>query len=889
MKKEKMNIKIRSLQANRIYQVQNGYKYRYGNQIRDCRLEWNDAMLNDSLFLRYMKKHGMKIKKDGSSLDFIVLKFDYSVLSYCERELYYGYNDGEQEENAEVNTEDLLSGIKDSVSAKELRQIYYTQGCTITWHKYDRKTGDIIHGTDETITYRMLMRSPGKAKKGDCVFVREELVTIARDYLTMGLWDRMPQENADIVSLSAYSTLITASALDYIHIPLKNILIVRDQEVSTILPGLTVDVDESNHCYVKREEQCEITNILWDGMGLIDDSFFPEDEDQGMDGFIYCRSHFFKGCLFRGKVVQYFIDYYKEDYSTAAVMDMFGNKVKVSDIRVIVTENSIKWTKFEKLMKEHPEDNDSKAYKYYRRFMKKDGEMFSIVKTGHESKWGELQRSSYQINNSLPTTDKDILAKVAQTSVDYYNRMVQDHDAFINHLKRTSGNKYSVGNMLIALDEWNHDFRYTDYFKKKKSEILSEFKNKRLKLGKLLQNGDNLVICGNPLALLKQVTGEGYSSEKCFDTHREGIECYTSRFPDGQCLAGFRSPHNSSNNIVHLINRYPQELMRYFPELGQHVIVINGIGTDVQDRLNGQDLDSDSVYVTDQEEIVMLAKKAYMEYPTILNRIPLKNSSLYNMDMASFAEMDYKIARSQNDIGITSNLAQLALSYYFDGRAADREGELQDIFVICSVLAQVAIDSAKREFNVSVGSELGRLNKVVAEIGENINGSRKYPRFYAGHMKMKGKCEITENQVGKFNCPMDIVYDLVDEMTIDSRVNKEYQTRTIPVDSLLLPYNKGDANRKQYQKIVSEIEAYDAKVKNLDKAAEDYSEKILYLFAQTADRIRKHTIKQDTMMRLVDKAFHDPCLSRMRSRLLTLLYDNNLQNFLSCFVENAEK
>lgn len=887
MKKEKMNIKIRSLQANRIYQVQNGYKYRYGNQIRDCRLEWNDAMLNDSLFLRYMRKHGMRIEKNGSSLDFIVLKFDYSVLSYCEQELYYGYNDGEQEENAEVNTEDLLSGIKDSVSAKELRQIYYTQGCTITWHKYDRKTGDIIHGADETITYRMLMRSPGKAKKGDCVFVREELVTIARDYLTMGLWDRMPQENADIVSLSAYSTLITASALDYIHIPLKNILIVRDQEVSTILPGLTVDVDESNHCYVKKEEQCEITNILWDGMGLIDDSVFPED--QGMEGFIYCRSHFFKSCLFRGDVVQYFVDYYKEDYSTAAVMDLFGNKVKVSDIRVIVTENSIKWMRFKRLMKEYPEDNDSKAYKYYRHFMKKDGEMFSIVKTGHESKWGELQRSSYQINNSLPTTDKDILAKVAQTSVDYYNRMVQDHDAFINHLKRTSGNKYSVGNMLIALDKWNHDFRYTDYFKKKKSEILSEFKNKRLKLGKILQNGDNLVICGNPLALLKQVTGEGYSSEKCFDTHRKGIECYTSRFPDGQCLAGFRSPHNSSNNIVHLINRYPQELMRYFPELGQHVIVINGIGTDVQDRLNGQDLDSDSVYVTDQEEIVMLAKKAYMEYPTILNRIPLKNSSLYNMDMASFAEMDYKIARSQNDIGITSNLAQLALSYYFDGRAADREDELQDIFVICSVLAQVAIDSAKREFNVSVGSELGRLSKVVTEIGENINGSRKYPRFYAGHMKMKGKCEITENQVGKFNCPMDIVYDLVDEMTIDSRVNKEYQTRTIPVDSLLLPYNKGDANRKQYQKIVSEIEAYDAKVKNLDKAAEDYSEKISYLFEQTADRIRKHTIKQDTMMRLVDKAFHDPCLSRMRSRLLTLLYDNNLQNFLSCFVKNAEK
>ena len=122
---------------------------------------------------------------------------------------------------------------------------------------------------------------------------------------------------------------------------------------------------------------------------------------------------------------------------------------------------------------------------------------------------------------------------------------------------------------------------------------------------------------------------------------------------------GLEVPHNSSNNIVHLINRYPQELMRYFPELGQHVIVINGIGTDVQDRLNGQDLDSDSVYVTDQEEIVKLSEKAYLEYPTIINRIPLKNSKLVQHGYGIFAEMDYKIARSQMTLGLQATLHSL--------------------------------------------------------------------------------------------------------------------------------------------------------------------------------------------------------------------------------------
>ena len=111
--------------------------------------------------------------------------------------------------------------------------------------------------------------------------------------------------------------------------------------------------------------------------------------------------------------------------------------------------------------------------------------------------------------------------------------------------------------------------------------MLSQFKNKRLKLGKLLQYGDNLTICGNPVALLKYITGElktndGYVEDDCFScfTQRdEGIECYTTRFNDGECLAGFRSPHNSPNNIVHLINKHPDILQKYFRFLYKGIII----------------------------------------------------------------------------------------------------------------------------------------------------------------------------------------------------------------------------------------------------------------------------------------------------------------------------
>ena len=35
------------------------------------------------------------------------------------------------------------------------------------------------------------------------------------------------------------------------------------------------------------------------------ESIFPKDKE----GFIYCRSHFFKSCLFRGNIQQFFEDY----------------------------------------------------------------------------------------------------------------------------------------------------------------------------------------------------------------------------------------------------------------------------------------------------------------------------------------------------------------------------------------------------------------------------------------------------------------------------------------------------------------------------------------------------------------------------------------------------
>lgn len=332
---------------------------------------------------------------------------------------------------------------------------------------------------------------------------------------------------------------------------------------------------------------------------------------------------------------------------------MLGREIKVSDIKVVITENSLKWMKFVDLMGGTCES----AFMYYNKFMKKHGERFAIVKTGHSSKWGELQRSSYQMNGSLPTTDEDILKEVAKVSIDYCSNLKLDHNAFREHLKITGTSKYSFNNVLLALDDWNEDFKRTKYFNDKKVDIISRFKKERLQLGKLLQYGDNLTICGNLVSLLMKVVGKDFLQEECFESIEDGIQCYTPRFNEGERIAGFRSPHNSPNNIVHLINVYPPSIQKYFPKLGKNVIVINGIGTDVQSRLNGQDLDTDAIYATNQKQIVELARKAYKEYPTIINGIKSVDISSYNKSMESYAKMDNAISASQYAVGYASNIA----------------------------------------------------------------------------------------------------------------------------------------------------------------------------------------------------------------------------------------
>lgn len=930
---KKLNpIYIESVEANHIFindcveQTGKRVEYKIGNSWFEFqKIKTRKAVLTDSLFLRYMNN---KITRNSGDTcrDFIVVKFNYDA-------------------------EYRLDGNEEKVNVHDLRKLYYKSGVAYTYEKKN-KTGEIVE--KKLIHYKMLMRSTGKAKNGECVFIRDSLHHKAINFLTMGLYDLMdeqskndPEKVFNLVELSAYQTLTTATAIRYIQIPLENILIVRDKEVfsdgmnAAIVKledkiyskdefgidfdspqlekiinkkGFTFDGEKARcygmaliaektktalkahgiringrypgehkmteytrkECTVNRVPDAKIKNIIWDGSGLIDESVAPSN----MDGFIYCRSHFFKSCLFRGNIQGFFRDYCAEngkDYDTYTVekTDMFGRKLKLKDIKVVITDKSLKWlNKFVDMMG----GSEKKAFRYYRNYMKRFDDYFSIVKTAHPSKWEDLQLSAYQMNNSIPTTDRAVLERVTDCAVGLCNGLKNSDEAYLKYLDMMK-NDFNINELLIELVKWNPDFLRTEFFRKKKSRDISELK-KDFEEGRLPQVADNLTIMDNPIALLLKAVGDkNFLDEGCFEIMKDGVQCYTPRFNEGERLAAFRSPHNSPNNIIHLYNVYPEKLIRYFPNIGQNVIVFNAIRTDTQARLSGHDCDSDFVYVTDQEELADLARKAYVEYPTIINGVDEDGTNSYHFTLEDYAEMDNKIADTQEAIGTSTDTAQIALSYYYDGGMENRE--LEDCFIILSVIGQISIDLAKKCFAIDVVKEINRIRSLPCMRRKEI------PQFFADNKKSRNNKNFEGKKIVSINCPMDIMADIIEKRVLKYAGRESH----LPLRNF---WNKGiigTANRYKKDKFVQEAEIYNRTYKWIEGHEKEMDDDTVYTLKNRAitqflAKVSKK-LDQETIMQLVIYATDDNN-SDFCATILNFLFKLHKDEFMNCFIKNGQ-
>lgn len=561
----KFGLKIKNYEA--------GILYEYNLGVRN-HLDYTNAMLAKSLFYDFLIQNGMETHNGASTKDIICIQFGFGSSSFEDqkKKIKKAYKNTKTIDDEVARAEKLakLDRISEEIelnkdkfdkkSAYELRKLFYTQGVDVHY-KTTTRNGNVKHV--ETIHYKMLYRTPGKAKQGSCMFIREELYEKAADFLSMGI--QLPEENAPIVEIAAYSSLITSSIVDRIKIQPENILILKDVDSFFETNVVSIETDEHKHCFARDIEGYKLKNTLFDGQALIDSSIFPS----WGEGYILLRHHFFKAAAFVSHLQQFFKDYFGDSYNTATVKDMFGNEHLAKDIQMITTDNACKWLKF------------SIPYEYWSEWVHKNGCRFGIVKTAHRSKLGFMQRMSYQMVNAL---NMDTMDNVVEESLRYISLLKTDDEVFFDYLRRnvTFSNDFDV---LLALCEQDPLFVRSEYFVSRRNNIINAYVMK-FKNGKVIQNADNLVIVGSPYAMLLHSVGEDVNKDPTFTQEEDAIQCYTERFNWGEYLAEFRSPFNSLNGLGRLHNVNHPLMEKYFP-FGEQIVAVNMIGTETQDRNNG--------------------------------------------------------------------------------------------------------------------------------------------------------------------------------------------------------------------------------------------------------------------------------------------------------------
>ena len=680
------------------------------------------------------------------------------------------------------------------VNLKALREHFYTNGFCVNGVHYVR--------------YK---RSAGSSREGRCLFIDERLFRAMNKWSDCGL-----KEQKDLASWESYKALSLSSVKGTVEIPLEGILFVPDYKSTFTEEVVSVEIKDGSLC--AEQKQAQITNDIWDGESLLDESLFAGNyADKHM---LLLRNKFFKSCAFRTKLQKWFAD----KHITLSDLKVRGFVTLAEDIAQIVmvtTPNSLKYLKFvgglsEKNIKQWAAHTDG---------------TFGVVKWDQPTRFfhGKMVQSSYQLLNTLPLTEEEVRT-LLQLSIDYIALLRKDTDFMRYHFtdafaREKDGEEEQQDGLAERADvifTLLHNYPYFDetaLYANFRSDVVRSLKE-RLKCGHILLNGTNATLFGNGPELLKYLAGEEMIPEL-----KPG-QVRSERFADGAKLLCARSPHITMGNLYCVENTLGGGVWSYF-DLGENIVCVNAIGENLQQRLNGCDYDSDTMLITDDALLVNAAER-YKDF----FKVPVCNIQAEAKTEQTLAELDHDT--SVNKIGEIVNLSQKLNSILWDEiyKGADEENILAIYSDICklAVLSGLEIDKAKRTFeDIRVSKELTALRKKYA---------RPSPQFFAEIDERKTK------QYAFYPTAMDYLYARVKKLHF--RKGREQYEVYRPISSNL-SYNISSGNATEYRhknKIVAIIDESKAAVNRLYQAirtADEQERKVLY--AQIAD-IKKERDKQ---------------------------------------------
>lgn len=566
------------------------------------------------------------------------------------------------------------------------------------------------------ISFRRFKRSSGSSRVGKCLFIDGRMYSRMRRWELCGLKVKDGQE-IDLAALEAYTALTLSSIIGTVQLRPENFLVIEDYK-SVFRDKTAATRIGDDGWLATRPEEVEVVNSIWDGQSLIDKSAMGEYKDYGM---ILLRNRFFKSACFNTNLQSFFRDQGVTEVSQLAGFTLARD---ISEIKIVTTPSSIKYTKFGSL-------------EQWLRMLDEDSG-FGVVKHEKPTHFfgGRMVQIHYQLLNTLQLSQEEVDSLV-KPSLDYL-RMIQTDPAVLRyHIRYTGGRDGVDGDVISNTNDVVYQmlgvtdrFARTKMYHGFKTEVAKSFK-KELARGHILVNGNYSTLLGNPVEMLYACIGR-------FDGHsRIGTgNLFSRQFAFGQTILGSRSPHVTMGNVLLAKNRDNEEIRKYINTTPE-IVCINSIGENVLFRLSGADFDSDTMLLTDNAFLIKAAGRNYHRFLVPTSLVDARKI-VRHYTMADLADLDIKT--SVNKIGEIVNLSQELNTRLWDalnhGADFSECEELYCEIAQLDVLSNIEIDKAKREYAVNSAGEIKRLRKKY-EIRDD-DGRQVRPNFFGKIARMKG-------------------------------------------------------------------------------------------------------------------------------------------------------
>lgn len=708
--------------------------------------------------------------------------------------------------------------IPTDITCQMIREHLYTNGFDI----------DGVH-------YVRYKRSAGASRDGRCLFIAEPLYA---DMMAWSSCDLSADTASDQASWQAYIALTLSSIENVIKLPKKSILIIRDR-VSRFKADAVCVKETDAHDLRAEEEETEIENVIWDGEALLDASVFFENgyNDHGM---ILLRNRFFKTCAFNTNLQDWFFD---NDIEYVSQLAGYTTARDINDVKLVITESSVKYLKF--MPKDMPFEEKCKRF-LDALYEGKNNSEFGVVKADHDAPLmdGDMAHTNYQLLNTLGLTREGI-GKLLEPSFRYLQDMLDRSPVLRYQINMTTDHATIAEKKLPDLAKYRRDtvldmtcrtplFEQTEFYKSFRSDTTKYFK-RRLKKGRVAVCGNYQVLFGNGYEFLLALTDENYEPTESFSLE-DGQVC-TTGFAHGEMVLCARSPHITMGNLYLARNTHSYDLLRYF-NLTPNIICVNAIESNIQQRLNGCDYDSDSMLVTNDEWIIAGVTGCYniLKVP-VCKAEPVGKTDYVNMPK-SLAGLDQTIAK--NKIGEIVNLSQFLNCLLWDGLFTEQgDHHPMDIYhdiCILAVLSGMEIDKAKRLYSADSTKVLSRLRHYRQNFKKKNGGN--LPAFYK-FIVGDESADVGEN-TATLEAPMSFVHDAV--ATFPGRAA---YTRTLSLSELfeLDASDAGANDTRKKQNIIKAVKEAHTKITAMQTAMKDADDDEKLILCDEANEVYQACLK----------------------------------------------